>query len=159
MTLRKNIGCLITLTLFFILGTEALVAQSMNPNYNKELADSLRADEYGMKPYVLVILKTGSNKIDDKSRSDSLFAGHLKNIRRLAQLGKLTLAGPLKKNERSYRGIIILNVNTTGEAASLLQTDPVIEAKVLDAELYEWYGSAALPMYLPFSEKVEKKSY
>jgi len=131
----------------------------MNPNYNKELADSLRADEYGMKPYVLVILKTGSNKIDDKSRSDSLFAGHLKNIRRLAQLGKLTLAGPLKKNERSYRGIIILNVNTTGEAASLLQTDPVIEAKVLDAELYEWYGSAALPMYLPFSEKVEKKSY
>jgi len=30
--------------------------------YNKALADSLGADEYGMKMYTLVILKTGENK-------------------------------------------------------------------------------------------------
>jgi uncharacterized protein len=40
-----------------------------------------------------------------------------------------------------------------------LQTDPTIKAKVLDAELYGWYGSAALPMYLPASEKVNKLNF
>jgi hypothetical protein len=29
----------------------------------------------------------------------------------------------------------------------------------LESELYGWYGSAALPMYLPFVEKVEKTSF
>ena len=34
-------------------------AQTSNQKYNKQLADSLDADEYGMKMYVLVILKSG----------------------------------------------------------------------------------------------------
>ena len=34
--------------------------------YDKKLADSLGADEYGMKKYVLAILKTGSFKLLNK---------------------------------------------------------------------------------------------
>jgi uncharacterized protein len=134
-------------------------AQSQNPKYNKDLADSLGADDYGMKMYVLVILKTGSAKIEDKKLTDSLFAGHLKNIGRLASEGKLVVAGPLQKNEKNYRGIFILNVKTTDEAETLLQTDPAIKAQLLDPELYGWYGSAALPVYLSASEKVGKLSF
>jgi uncharacterized protein YciI len=130
-----------------------------NPKYNKALADSLGADEYGMKMYVLVLLKTGPVAIDDKKTTDSLFAGHMKNIQRLADEGKLSVAGPLQKNDKNYRGIFILNVKTLDEAKALLQTDPTIKAKVLDAELYGWYGSAALPMYLPASEKVNKLNF
>jgi uncharacterized protein YciI len=130
-----------------------------NPKYDKALADSLGADEYGMKMYVLVLLKTGPAKFDDKKITDSLFAGHMKNIQRLADEGKLSVAGPLQKNDKNYRGIFILNVKTIGEAKALLQTDPMITSQVLDAELYEWYGSAALPMYLPASEKVNKLSF
>lgn len=37
-----------------------------NPNYNKELADKLGGDDYGMKSYFLVILKTGTNTTTDK---------------------------------------------------------------------------------------------
>lgn len=37
-------------------------AQTINSNYNKALADSSGADDYGMKMYVLVILKSGTNK-------------------------------------------------------------------------------------------------
>jgi hypothetical protein len=48
-----------------------------NPKYNKSLADSLGSDEYGMKRYVLVILKTGPNKPDSQSVVDSLFRGAL----------------------------------------------------------------------------------
>lgn len=131
-------------------------AQTANPTYNKTLADSLGADEYGMKQYVLVILKTGSNKIEDKQKVDSLFRGHMGNINRLATAGKLVVAGPLKKNDKAYRGIFILNVKTIEEANSLLDTDPAIKEKLLEAETFIWYGSAALPMYLPNHEKVEK---
>lgn len=126
------------------------------PAYNKALADSLGADEYGMKMYVLAILKTGSAKIDDKAVTDSLFKGHLNNIERLAKEGKLIVAGPLKKNEKAYRGIFILNVATTEEAQKLVDTDPAVKAGIFDTEFYQWYGSAALPTYLPNHDKIEK---
>jgi len=50
-------------------------AQTDNPKYDKALADSLGGDDYGMKMYVLVILKTGPNKIENKMKVDSLFRG------------------------------------------------------------------------------------
>ena len=35
-------------------------------SFDQKLADSLGADQYGMKPYVIVILKTGKANITDK---------------------------------------------------------------------------------------------
>ena len=136
-----------------------IYAQADNPKYDKALADSLGADDYGMKSYVLVMLKTGSNKIEDKATLDSLFKGHLANIGRLADLGKLVVAGPLKKNDKTYRGIFILNVKTIEEANDLLISDPAVAAKLLDAELYQWYGSAALSEYLKYHDRIEKKKF
>ena len=70
--------------------------------------------------------------------------------------GKLVVAGPLGKNEKTYRGIFILDVASQEEAQALLATDPAIKEKLLEAELYQWYGSAALPVYLPTHQKIEK---
>ena len=134
----------------------SLSARSAGPGYNKSLADSLGADEYGMKMYVFVILKTGTAVITEKKITDSLFRGHMENISRLANSGKLVVAGPMQKNDKNYRGIFILNVKTINEAKLLLDTDPAVKSRLLDAELYNWYGSAALSMYLPYHEKVEK---
>ena len=147
--------------LFFILSVSGISAsaQTDNPKYNKALADSLGSDDYGMKSYVLVILKTGTNKTTDKKIIDSLFSGHMDNINRLAKSGLLVVAGPMKKNEKSYRGIFILNVKTIGEAETLLSTDPAVKEKLLEAETYIWYGSAALPLYLKSHELIEKKKY
>ena len=128
-------------------------------SYNQRLADSLGADEYGMKMYSLVILKTGVSSSLSKKESDSIFVGHLHNIQRLAKEGKLVAAGPLGKNDKNYRGIFILNTKTIDEAKQLLQTDPAIYHKLLDVEVFQWYGSAALPMYLNFHDKVQKKSF
>ena len=149
----------IVIAVLFIMYSFDASAQSNNLKYDKALADSLGGDEYGMKMYVLVILKTGANKIAEKAAVDSLFAGHMRNIRRLVDLGKLVVAGPLRKNDKEYRGIFILNVTTFEEATALLDTDPAIRAKMLDTELYGWYGSSALKMYLPYSEKVAKQSF
>lgn len=65
------------------------------------MADSLGGDDYGMKRYVLVILKTGTNTITDKSITDSLFNGHMQNINRLVDAGKLIVSGPLQKNDKA----------------------------------------------------------
>ena len=128
-----------------------------NPSYDKALADSFGADEFGMKMYILVILKTGSNTSKDKAAADSLFKGHMLNMGRLSAEGKLIVAGPLWKNPKKYRGIFILNVKKE-EAMAILETDPAIKAKLLKPEVYEWYGSAALSAYLPYHDKVQKTS-
>jgi uncharacterized protein YciI len=143
---------------FFLLGVcLSAASQSVNPKYDKVLADSLGGDDYGMKSYILVILKTGPNKTQDKVRLDSLFKGHMDNIGRLAANGKLIVAGPIGENDKTYRGIFILNVKSFEEANALLETDPTIKEKVLEAELFKWYGSAALPTYLPNHGKIERK--
>jgi uncharacterized protein YciI len=133
------------------------IAQNEKVDFDKVLADSLGADDYGMKSYVLVILKTGSNNTEEKAVTDSLFRGHMNTINKLAKEGKLVVAGPLQKNDKSYRGIYILNVKTIAEANELLITDPAIKAKVLDTEIFQWYGSAALPVYLKTHDKIQKK--
>ena len=128
-----------------------------NPNYNKVLAEKLSGDEYGMKNYFLVILKTGENTTMTKELISESFRGHMKNINRLVEEKKLIIAGPLEKNENNYRGIFILNnVKSIQEAKDLLQTDLAVKNGLLDYEIYTWYGSAALPEYLPFSDKIWK---
>jgi uncharacterized protein YciI len=147
------------LALLTLVGWASAIGQSSNPNYNKNLADSLGADDYGMKMYVLVILKTGENKSVDKKTQDSLFIGHMQNIKRLANDGKLIVAGPMAKNDKNYEGIFVLNVKTIDEARKLLDTDPAVKSKLLDTELYRWYASAALPLFLKYHDNVKKKDF
>jgi uncharacterized protein YciI len=128
-----------------------------NPNFDPVLAQKLGGDDYGMKSYVLVILKTGTNQTTDKDLINNSFRGHMENINHLVKEGKMTVAGPLGKNDKAYRGIFILNVTTFEEAESLLQKDSAIKEGILDFELYKWYGSAALPEYLDFSDKIWKQ--
>lgn len=134
-----------------------LQGQKTNPNYDSALATKLGADDYGMKGYILVILKTGSNLTKDEAFIDSCFAGHFENMDRMVEDDLLIVAGPIGKNDMTYRGIFILNLTTIEEASNLILTDPAIHAKLLDAELYKWYGSAALPEYLEAADKVWKK--
>ena len=130
-----------------------------NPNYEKALADSLGGDDYGMKSYFFVILKTGTNKTTDKKLISESFREHMDNINRLIKKGKLIVAGPFEKNDSSYRGIFILNnIKSIEEAKELLQTDLAVKNGLLDYEIFTWYGSAALPEYLPFSDKIWKSN-
>ncbi|NCC72666.1 MAG: hypothetical protein EOM06_04655 [Sphingobacteriia bacterium] len=145
--------------LFVILLISGIQAQTENPAYDKELAGKFEGDDYGMKSYIFVLLKTGPAKIESKTVVDSLFAGHLQNIRRLAEAEILVLAGPLTQNDNQYRGIFILDVKTTSEAEELLQTDPAIKEKLLDAELFTWYGATALGEYLKVQEKITKFNF
>lgn len=132
-------------------------AKKTNPNYDAELAKKLGGDDYGMKQYVIVILKTGPTKIDDKAKIQELFAGHLKNIMRLADEGKLALAGPFIEGG-NMRGLFILNAKTIEEAKEMVKTDPAVAAGLLEPEYVKWYGSAAVMNVNDMHKKIQKTS-
>jgi len=148
-----RIVLLITFSMFCL----GLTGQEVSQTYDSVLARQLGADEYGMKNYVFVILIPGANNMEKGPARDSIFRGHRKNIGRLAEAGKLVLAGPFGDNSRSYMGLFIFNVKTIAEARELLKTDPAVSAGILDAELYEWYGSAAIPEYLKLQKRITRK--
>jgi uncharacterized protein YciI len=127
--------------------------------YDSVLAKKLSADDYGMKSYILVMLKKGSSTITDKKQLDSIFHGHMANIKRLASENKLVLAGPMGDNDKNYEGIFVFNTASIDEAKQWLSTDPAIQSKHLDAELYSWYCTAALQEIPALHQQVQKKSF
>lgn len=145
---------------FLIFISFALFTQAQDqPKYDEALAKKLGADNYDMKMYVLVMLKTGTNTTATKAQTDSLFKDHMSNMGQLVKDEKLIIAGPFGKNDKQYRGIFILNTKSIEEAKTWLATDPAVNAKLLDAELFNWYGSAALSTYLPYHDRIQKSSF
>ncbi|MDN3695121.1 YciI family protein [Chryseobacterium tructae] len=129
------------------------------PKFNQELATSLGADQYGMKPYTIVMLTTGTAKIEDKAKMSNLMKGHMTNIGKLADEGKIIVAGPfLEKNKENYRGMFIFNTKSKEEAEQWVKTDPAVQAGVFSYEIFPWYGSAALPLYLKHHEEISKEN-
>ena len=147
--------------ILFLFTTAFAEAQTKisSPSFNAQLADSLKADEYGMRMYTLVILKTGKREEKNTEVLDSLFKGHMANIANMAKSGELFVAGPLEKNPNQYRGIFILKARTETETRKFLQADPAIAAGIFELEIFDWYGSAALPLYLPFHDQIQKTKF
>lgn len=112
-------------------------------HYDSLKANQLGADNYGMKTYVMAFLLRGPNQPKDSAHSASLQKAHLENIGKLANEGKLVLAGPFYGND-SLRGIYVFNVSSLDEAKELTLTDPAINYGSLKMDLKKWYGSAAL---------------
>jgi uncharacterized protein len=136
--MKKIVQCVLLLLL-----STALCFGQPKKEFDAELAAKLGADDYGMKKYVFAFLKSGPTKIDDAAKRKDLQVAHLKNIQRMAEEGKLVVAGPFLDNQ-PIRGIYIFNVTTVEEAKKLVETDPSIQAGTLEMELHPWYGSAAL---------------
>jgi uncharacterized protein len=126
------------------------------PAFDPELAKKLGADERGMKMYVLCILKTGPKdaEITGDARKE-IFAGHFANISRLGDEGKLAVAGPFGKNDKTWRGLYIFNVATIEEAEKLVVLDPAVKAGVFVPDLTPWYGTAAMMVVNETHKRIE----
>jgi uncharacterized protein YciI len=133
-------------------------AAPASPAFDAALAETLGADEYGMRQYVLVILKTGPTPVPAGAARDEMFRGHFANMQRLAAEGKLALAGPLDGVD-GWRGLFILAVDDLEEAAALVATDPVVIHGEMIAEYHAYYGSAALMLVNETHEKVARKGF
>lgn len=166
--IKLTLSVVLTIT-FTIAGTTPANSQNKTANesktsnehkntYDPELAAKYGADDYGMKSYTFVILRTGPNKTQDKDLLAELFRSHMENINKLAGEGKLIIAGPMGKNEMQYRGIFVLDTKDHQEAREMLKGDRAIAEGVFEADLFTWYGSAALPAYLEIHEKIAKSN-
>lgn len=133
-------------------------AEGTKPPFDAELARSVGADDLGMKRYVLVVLKTGPNKVPAGAERDDMFKGHFANINRLAAEKKLVLAGPFDGVD-GWRGLFILAMSDIEEAKRAVATDPVIIKGEMTAEYHRYYGSAALMLVNELHERIAKKRF
>ena len=150
----KTILCLF---LFFVFSDPGFAQSGTKPKYDSTLAKKLGADGYGMKKYVMAFLKAGKVKIKDSTERANLQMAHLKNIMRMADEGKLLVAGPFM-DKGDVRGIYVFNVESLEEARKLTETDPAIKAGTLEMELRPWYCTAALMEITRIHKTLEKKS-
>jgi uncharacterized protein YciI len=124
--------------------------------FDEGLAKSTGADQFGMKPYVMAFLKAGPNRDQDSITAEKLQRAHLDNIFRLADEGKLLVAGPFTDNTE-LKGIYIFNVKSLEEAKKLTASDPAIKAGRLIMELHPWYGPAGLMLLDSIQGKISKE--
>lgn len=159
-----KIPALLTFLLFVVLvacetppnvvATEAPELEA-STSYDSTFAKRVGADAYGMKQYVMAFLKAGPNRDRDSTKAAELQAAHMANIGKMAEEGKLILAGPFL-DDGELRGIYVFNVKTIEEARELTASDPAIQAGSLVMELKPWYGSAAMMEINAMHGRLEK---
>ena len=127
--LMKKILYLLLIALFFACTKQVKEAKvsALNLGFDSLKASNYGADDYGMKTYVMAFLKKGPNRDLDSTRRSELQRAHLKNISKMAEDGKLVLAGPFY-GDGEIRGIYIFDVGNIEEAKELTETDPAIKA-------------------------------
>ncbi len=119
-------------------------AASMGANaYDAARAQAWGANDNGLRPYILVLLKTGPQRTPDGPARDEMFKGHFANMQRLAREGLLVYAGPLD-GAQDLRGLFIFATTDTDLVRKAIGADPVLINGEMVAELHQHVGSAAL---------------
>ena len=106
------------------------------------------------KSYTIVFLnkKADAEKISEQA-TQKLFEGHMSNIERLAEEGKLLAAGPFDGGG----GLFILNTTSIEEAESWISTDPAVQAKRWNVETLPY--TPRIGSLCPVLQEVEMISY
>ena len=95
-----------------------------------------------MTIYYIFLLKKGPVWSPDPTPEiEALQEAHLANLRRLGEMGKLVLIGPLLDSfatSGEIRGIGVLKTGSLVEAQELIGTDPMVKAGRLIFELHTW---------------------
>lgn len=92
-----------------------------------------------MKQYYLVLLKRGPIRNQDSTTAAALQKGHMENITRLYNEGKIDIAGPMG-HDGDLRGIFVFNCESYDEVLMHCNTDPAIKAGRLVVEIYPWWA-------------------
>ncbi|GAB4416824.1 MAG: hypothetical protein Kow002_02880 [Anaerolineales bacterium] len=108
-----------------------------NEKEAREFAESMSMDIY----HVFLLKKGPTWSPESTPEIAALQEEHLANLRRLTEMGKLVLNGPLLDSfstSGEIRGIGVLKTDTLQEAQELISTDPMVEIGRLVFELHAW---------------------
>jgi len=120
-------------------------------------AEEKPAPQFEMTTYYLALLRKGPSWTAERSPEvEKLQAGHMANINRLADAGKLLLAGPFA-DDGDLRGLFVLRAESLEEAQALCGTDPAIKAGRLKAEIHPWYSAKNIRVFPTAAEAESSK--
>jgi uncharacterized protein YciI len=109
--------------------------------------------QISMTTYVVGVIRKGPTwGTGTPAERQRIQDGHLANIRRMTQTGKLVVAGPFESEE--LRGLFIFGVSSTAEAQELLKDDPAVAAGRLAVDLYQWYAPPGLSVVTQGASKL-----
>lgn len=121
------------LFLFALMVPVLLVAQAKQKNVKKP--------ENPIRQYFFVMLTAGNNRTQDSLAAARIQEGHMANITRLYNDGKLKVAGPFG-DDGKWVGIFIFDCTSKEEVENLLVTDPAIKSGRLAYEIHPWWTAA-----------------
>jgi uncharacterized protein YciI len=95
---------------------------------------------YTMKRYVFMLLESGTTKSKDSTEAAHFQEMHLAHLNKLAESGKLIVAGPFEGGGE-HRGLLIFDVETVEEALKLEGEDPTVKTDRLKMNAFYWWGA------------------
>jgi len=126
----------------FIMWTSCFLAigfSSVGQNNLKSTNDKI-ASETKVKQFWFVLLTKGNNRTQDSVTAAKIQQGHMANITRLYNEGKIKVSGPYG-DDGNWRGIFVFDAATKEEVETLLTTDPAISSGRLSYEIHPWWTS------------------
>ncbi len=110
------------------------------------------APRYEMTTYYVAFLYRGPKwtpKVTEEI--ERLQEAHMANIRKMAESGKLILAGPFS-DDGNLRGMFVFQVASMEEAKALADHDPAVMAGRLAVELHPWFSAKGIRVNPPKKE-------
>ena len=112
-----------------------------DPSPSPSSAPHASAPPMEFDSFILVLLVRPPNAPEKpKAELDKLQEGHMANMQRLADEGKLFKAGPTEDHSgRNIRGIFIMKTDSVEQAREWVATDPSVKAGRLAPEFLKWF--------------------
>ena len=131
---------------FSILAVSALFCLLISP---PGMAQEKPEPTYEMTTYYVGLLYRGPKWTPEVTpETEQIQKGHMDNIRRMAESGKLILAGPFSDGG-NLRGMFVFKVDSLAEAKVLCDADPAVKAGRLVVEWHPWYSAKGIQIVQP----------
>jgi len=110
----------------------------------------------GSADFVLVYLKTGPKSAEKTAEErKTVFEGHMANIHRLGDEGKLVIAGPFgAARDNAWRGIFVMDTPRVEQAREWGETDPGVKAGVFSLEYRPMRASVGLRKTMEYEKEL-----
>jgi uncharacterized protein YciI len=100
--------------------------------------------KYEMTNYVVGFLYKGPKwTAESTEETRKIQQGHMANIKRMAETGKLIVAGPFTDNG-DLRGMYIFQGVSMEQAREMVDADPAIQAGRMIVRLHPWFAGKGL---------------
>lgn len=131
------VTCLVTCAAAALLATNALAQTATPPARGPDIGPG----GFEMTTYYVGFLYRGPKWTPEQTPdTEALQKAHLANIQKLAQEGKLLVAGPFTDGG-DLRGLYVFRVASMAEAQALAETDPAVKAGRLRLEFHPWFAA------------------